>query len=97
MANSTAYGNGRATATSHRLGRLLVRRRVQLDREEWGLSYDSDETHPAIRAHLKVALEEGWEVAQYERVRSQHYITMTKWVTTDAVEPAGDGGGAPGA
>jgi hypothetical protein len=97
MAAGTAYGSGIANVMGHRFGRRRVHRTVQLDREDWGLEYDSDESHNAIRAHLKVARDDGWEVVTYERKRGQHYITMIRWEEIDEVEPAGDGGGAPGA
>jgi hypothetical protein len=81
MANSMAYGEGLANTNAHRFGLHYDHMTVHLDRKEWGLEYNSDETHPAIRAHLTTLREvEGWEVVTYESKRGQHYIHCARWV-----------------
>lgn len=81
MANMTAYGEGQANVNAHRLGLHYENRTIRLDKAEWGLGYRSDETHPAIQAHLRTMREvEGWEVVTYESKRGEHYIHAYRWV-----------------
>ena len=80
MANSTAYGEGRANTVGRRFGLRRVTQTVHLDRKEWGLGYGTDETHNAVQANMTVLRDEGWEVVRYESSHGRHYIQCVKWV-----------------
>lgn len=83
MANSTAYGEGRANTQGQRFGLRRVTQTVHLDRKEWGLGYGADENHNAVQANMKVLRDEGWEVVRYESVHGRHHIQCVKWVPID--------------
>lgn len=83
MANSTAYGEGRANTVGRRFGLRRVTQTVHLDRKEWGLGYGADENHNAVQANMKVLRDEGWEVVRYESARGRHRIQCVKWVPID--------------
>lgn len=83
MANSTAYGEGRANTVGRRFGLRRVTASVTLDRAKWGLDYRTDESHPAIQENMKRLREEGWEVVRYESAHGRHRIQCVKWVPID--------------
>jgi hypothetical protein len=85
MANSTAYGEGRANTVGRRFGRQRVVHTVTLDRKEWGLDHLSDESHPAVQANLKTLRDEGWEALRYEVSHGRHRIQCVKWVDAEGV------------
>lgn len=80
MANSTAYGEGRANTAGKRFGLKRVTQTVFLDRQKWNLHYLADETHPSVQENLKALREEGWEVLRYEVSHGKHRIQCVKWV-----------------
>lgn len=94
MSSRSALGSGQANRRAELFGLTCTRKRVHLDRKEWGLEYDSTEDHPAVQAALRGSRDEGWEV-RYERVRGQHYIHCIRWddIADDQLETGADDAG----